>query len=59
MAFGALGVGLVSALAGPAVYAIVTIGQPHEGGGPTVGPADTARHGHFGFGQIADQRGSS
>jgi 4-amino-4-deoxy-L-arabinose transferase-like glycosyltransferase len=54
MAFGALGVGLVSGLAGPAVYAIVTIGQPHEGGGPTVGPADTARHGHFGFGQMAD-----
>jgi 4-amino-4-deoxy-L-arabinose transferase-like glycosyltransferase len=54
VAFGALGVGLVSALAGPAAYAIVTIGQSHEGGGPTVGPADTSQHGHFGFGQMAD-----
>ena len=51
---GALGVGLVSALAGPAAYAIVTIGQPHEGGGPSVGPADTSRHGQFSFGQMAD-----
>jgi hypothetical protein len=49
-----LGVGLVAALAGPAVYAIVTIGQPHEGGGPSVGPADASRHGHFGFGQNKD-----
>jgi 4-amino-4-deoxy-L-arabinose transferase-like glycosyltransferase len=54
VALGALGVGLVAALAGPAVYAIVTIGQPHEGGGPSVGPADASRQGHFGFGQLAD-----
>ena len=53
-ALGALGVGLVGALAGPAVYAIVTIGQPHEGGGPSVGPADASRQGHFWFGQGAD-----
>jgi 4-amino-4-deoxy-L-arabinose transferase-like glycosyltransferase len=53
-ALGALGVGLVAALAGPAVYAIVTIGQPHEGGGPSVGPADASRQGHFGFGQNWD-----
>jgi 4-amino-4-deoxy-L-arabinose transferase-like glycosyltransferase len=53
-ALGALGVGLVAALAGPAVYAIVTIGQPHEGGGPSVGPADASRRGHFGFGQNRD-----
>jgi hypothetical protein len=51
---GALGVGLVGALAGPAVYAIVTIGQPHEGGGPSVGPADASPQGHFWFGQSAD-----
>ncbi|HET7667639.1 MAG TPA: glycosyltransferase family 39 protein, partial [Mycobacterium sp.] len=51
---GALTVGLVGALAGPAVYAIVTIGQPHEGGGPSVGPPDTSRQGHFWFGQGAD-----
>ena len=37
-ALGALGVGLVGALAGPAAYAIATIGQPHEGGGPSSGP---------------------
>jgi 4-amino-4-deoxy-L-arabinose transferase-like glycosyltransferase len=53
-AFSALGVGLVAALAGPAVYAIVTIGQPHEGGGPSVGPADASGHNHFGFGQNKD-----
>ena len=54
VALGALGVGLVGALAGPAAYAIVTIGQPHQGGGPAVGPADASRQGHFGFGQSAD-----
>ena len=53
-AVGALGVGLIAALAGPVVYAIVTIGQPHEGGGPYVGPADASRQGHFGFGQNKD-----
>jgi 4-amino-4-deoxy-L-arabinose transferase-like glycosyltransferase len=54
VALGALGVGLLAALAGPVVYAIVTIGQPHEGGGPSVGPADASRQGHFGFGQNVD-----
>ncbi|MDT5016153.1 MAG: hypothetical protein QOD39_2313, partial [Mycobacterium sp.] len=54
VALAALGVALVSALAGPALYAIVTIGQPHEGGGPSVGPADASDHNHFGFGQMSD-----
>jgi 4-amino-4-deoxy-L-arabinose transferase-like glycosyltransferase len=54
LAFGVLGVGVVAALAGPAAYAIVTIGQPHQGGGPSVGPADASRQSHFGFGQSAD-----
>jgi 4-amino-4-deoxy-L-arabinose transferase-like glycosyltransferase len=54
VALGALGVGLASALAGPAAYAIVTIGQPHEGGGPSVGPAEATGHNHFGFGQMSD-----
>jgi 4-amino-4-deoxy-L-arabinose transferase-like glycosyltransferase len=54
VALGALGVGLVSALAGPAAYAIVTIGQPHQGGGPSVGPAEDTGQGHFGFGQMSD-----
>jgi 4-amino-4-deoxy-L-arabinose transferase-like glycosyltransferase len=53
-ALSALGVGLVAALAGPAAYAIATVGQPHEGGGPSVGPADASTHGHFGFGQDED-----
>jgi 4-amino-4-deoxy-L-arabinose transferase-like glycosyltransferase len=51
---GAMGIGLLGALAGPAAYAIATIGQPHEGGGPSVGPAQATRHGGFGFGQIPD-----
>jgi 4-amino-4-deoxy-L-arabinose transferase-like glycosyltransferase len=54
MAVGALGIGLVSALAGPAAYAIATIGQPHEGGGPSVGPAEATGQHHFGFGQMSD-----
>jgi 4-amino-4-deoxy-L-arabinose transferase-like glycosyltransferase len=33
-------VGVLAALAGSAAYAFATIGQPHQGGGPTVGPAD-------------------
>jgi 4-amino-4-deoxy-L-arabinose transferase-like glycosyltransferase len=51
---GALGVGLFAALAGPAAYTFATIGQPHEGGGPSVGPADDSRQNHFWFGQGAD-----
>jgi 4-amino-4-deoxy-L-arabinose transferase-like glycosyltransferase len=51
---GAMGIGLLGALAGPAAYAIATIGQSHEGGGPSVGPAQATRHGGFGFGQIPD-----
>ena len=55
VAVGALGLGLVGALAGPTAYALVTIGQPHQGGGPTVGPADASRKNHLGFfGQNAD-----
>lgn len=54
VALGALGVGLVGALAGPAAYAIVTIGQPHQGGGPSVGPAAATGQSHFGFGQMPD-----
>src|SRR5690349_4795694 len=56
---GVLGAGLVAALAGPAAYAIVTIGQPHEGGGPTVGPAEKDPQAHFWFAQGADNPGLS
>lgn len=45
----ALACGVIVALAGPAAYAIATIGQPHTGGGPSVGPAAVAQsHGHGG-----------
>ena len=54
VAIGALGVGLVSALAGPIAYTIATLGQPHQGGGPSVGPAQATGQNHFGFGQNAD-----
>lgn len=46
-AMAAVSAGLIGALAGPAAYAIATIGQPHHGGGPTVGPATAARSGMF------------
>jgi 4-amino-4-deoxy-L-arabinose transferase-like glycosyltransferase len=54
VALGALGVGLLAALAGPAAYAIATIGQPHSGGGPSVGPAQATRQGNSGFDQSHD-----
>jgi 4-amino-4-deoxy-L-arabinose transferase-like glycosyltransferase len=38
----ALACGVIVALAGSAAYAIATIGEPHGGGGPSVGPAATA-----------------
>jgi 4-amino-4-deoxy-L-arabinose transferase-like glycosyltransferase len=34
---------VIVALAGSAAYAIATIGQPHSGGGPSVGPAELAQ----------------
>jgi hypothetical protein len=50
-------IGLIGALAGPSAYAIATIGQPHGGGGPAVGPASSAQsagHGTGTFGQAPD-----
>ena len=41
-------------LAGPAAYAIATIGLPHRGGGPTVGPATAAHDGRGLFDQSDD-----
>ena len=43
----ALTLALTAALAGPAAYAVATVGTPHQGGGPSVGPA---RAGHTGGG---------
>jgi 4-amino-4-deoxy-L-arabinose transferase-like glycosyltransferase len=34
-----LGLGVAGALAGPAAYAVATVGVAHQGGGPLVGPA--------------------
>ena len=34
----AAGVGVAAVLAGPAAYAVATLGVAHRGGGPTVGP---------------------
>ncbi len=50
-AVAALAAALVVALAGSAAYTIATIGQPHTGGGPSVGP-DAARN--KAFGQLDD-----
>jgi 4-amino-4-deoxy-L-arabinose transferase-like glycosyltransferase len=56
-AIAALSAGLIGALAGPAAYALVTIGQPHQGGGPSVGPAQADRRSGFGmFGQSSDNK---
>jgi hypothetical protein len=49
----AMVLGLLGALAGPAAYAVSTIGAPHTGGGPTVGPADDSK-GFGGWGQQQD-----
>ena len=40
-----LGVAVAGALAGPAAYAVATVGAPHQGGGPSVGPARAGGHG--------------
>ncbi|MFC9787552.1 ArnT family glycosyltransferase [Rhodococcus sp. NPDC127528] len=41
----AVAVGIVAALFGSGAYTIATLGQPHAGGGPTVGPAAAHRSG--------------
>jgi hypothetical protein len=45
LAVASLAIGLVGALAGSEAYALATIGQPHSGGRPAVGPAATAQSG--------------
>lgn len=43
----ALAAALIGGLAGTTGYAVATLGQPHTGGGPSVGPADPDDgHGH-------------
>nr|WP_252189945.1 MULTISPECIES: glycosyltransferase family 39 protein [unclassified Rhodococcus (in: high G+C Gram-positive bacteria)] len=46
----ALAAGVIASLGGSTAYAIATIGQPHAGGGPTVGPAATDPPGNLGGG---------
>jgi 4-amino-4-deoxy-L-arabinose transferase-like glycosyltransferase len=47
------GVAVAGALAGPAAYAIATVGSPHQGGGPQVGPA-RAGHSNMMWGKLTD-----
>lgn len=55
IAWAAMLVGLVGGvLGGAAAYSIATIGQPHEGGGPRVGPAQADGNPGRGWGQDAD-----
>lgn len=51
----ALVIGLLGGvLGGAGAYSVATLGQPHEGGGPVVGPARDDDHGGGGWGQDAD-----
>ncbi|WP_416276369.1 ArnT family glycosyltransferase [Mycolicibacterium sp. J2] len=53
IATAAVVVAVLSALTGSAAYSLATVGQPHTGGGPSVGPAHAdSRHG--GWGQPTD-----
>lgn len=47
-----LAVALIAGLAGSAAYTVATLGQPHSGGGPSVGPPSADKH--SGFGDDAD-----
>jgi len=53
-ALAALMVGLTGALLGAASYSVATIGQPHTGGGPLVGPKQDDGRPGGGWGQEAD-----
>ncbi len=48
VALAGLVVALIAGLGGSTAYALATIGQPHEGGGPTVGPARSGDGGRRG-----------
>ncbi|MUL44766.1 glycosyltransferase family 39 protein [Mycobacterium sp. CBMA293] len=47
----ALGLAMFGAVGGSVAYSVATFGQPHLGGGPSVGPADKDDNGHGGWGQ--------
>nr|WP_246098276.1 glycosyltransferase family 39 protein [Rhodococcus spelaei] len=44
----AVAAGMIAALAGSGAYTVATLGQPHTGGSPTVGPAAARQSGGFG-----------
>ncbi len=46
--------GVVAVLAGPTAYAVATLGTPHRGGGPTVGPSRPKTGSEAGFGESKD-----
>jgi 4-amino-4-deoxy-L-arabinose transferase-like glycosyltransferase len=54
LALVSLTAGIAVALLGAGAYSVATIGQSHDGGGPTVGPADTDDHRGGGWGPDAD-----
>ncbi|MDR3665175.1 MAG: glycosyltransferase family 39 protein [Mycobacterium sp.] len=51
IATAALGLALLGAVGGSVAYSVATFGQPHTGGGPSVGPADKDDNGHGGWGR--------
>ncbi|WP_232077382.1 ArnT family glycosyltransferase [Mycolicibacterium aichiense] len=54
VAVAAAAMGVVAVLAGPTAYAVATLGVPHHGGGPTVGPARAATGFGAGFVESKD-----
>ena len=51
-----LALALVGTLAGPAAYAVATVGVAHQGGGPSVGPAEAGRRGSGMWGKGVDSQ---
>ncbi|WP_227999655.1 glycosyltransferase family 39 protein [Mycolicibacterium sp. P1-5] len=54
VAVAAAALGVVAVLAGPAAYAVATLGVAHRGGGPTVGPPHPETGFGRGFGESKD-----
>ncbi|MBV9091156.1 MAG: glycosyltransferase family 39 protein [Mycobacteriaceae bacterium] len=55
VALASFAIALMGAFAGSVGYTIATIGQPHTGGGPAVGPPSSQpAKGHGGWGQMED-----
>lgn len=50
----ALALAMFGAVGGSVAYSLATFGQPHLGGGPSVGPADKDDKGQGGWGQRDD-----